>query len=1320
MPFDDGISEERLSGSQSSWSLQFRLKSALFHVHFQHSPPLQPSKYHSPLRSLAPLFLAVLQTAQLLGILLSFTEGIQDYEDSGLSTLRALLLGTWVFGDGQGSLALLLSLGLLGACIVSYTLEIAFALGKGEGGVPNSLLVISRICFWLLHRALLYPCMQQWQEATLGPYPAWQRVVGCTALVLGWAVLSVRGLFVGDNNWYLRQSCLYAKTDCGFELREVATAVVLSGITCYFSGYSPFYGCIAAFLLTAQLVFQLSSHFPYLNSLTQHCRTVQYVLSCWMALCVLLGRLCGTIRVTVGLWLFLSPCFALFTVVFLRKRLKGWRKCEECKSFWDYEVALRQALQAFELGKVTDFDLRSTILKGLRRFAGEKRAYLLFSQYYYYLRSEAEYALLRLACANMCDSSLIPDFQVYHFFLRVSELEESEERNYLQYVGFYRQTMRADLSLCEGLCGVVGLLIGPKCSLEKLETAITSLAESVNRTQFIYRQARNRFPSDSLLKQLHSSLSKEVFLGKSDTQQGEISARTARQAGITELSGYSAIDTGVFVISCSKGKFGKIVFASQHCAKMLDTTVEEIEGRDLDDFLPPPFGINHNRLLSNFIQAGEAREIYRSHLFLYAHTKYSVEVTFRFRPTGYRGVPYFVVAIRGKPHSREFALYDADMRVTSHSKAFPEVIGVQVSAKGTLNGQELKRLLPGIEGKADLGEGRAMHYLHPGTGASYYMLFASTGLGSRTVHWVYIFHSEKNVKDLIDPNLRRSFTYKHADTLSSAHSQLLSGNLMAESSATSYVGSFALSLKGSKMRRKVHLAETRMKIAFGVGGIVAICLALVSVMSFFTVLETLGEEHTDTESHMLLAPLRMTEIVYFARKMELVEEGMEAATLANLTSTLETNIQGLESIAGANYRSDTHRVLVWSRLNHAFQHQYIGLGSALSDFLTHANALLAGKLQSSDDFFYVYRNGLGELLATLQHLTAKNGSAEEDSSQSTVTTTLLAVCLGSAAALGLALLCIFQSHVRLTAVKSSLWKRLVRMDAGKLMLVALPHQERLVQVHGLQAPPVLKTGLRRCHVRDRNHWQRLMAIGAVYVVSSCAVYLLAGLYGSAELQSITYHKLDLVHTTSSLLSQPLLAVLYAQEAVLARLQTGYFQLVPEGQLQVSIVAQALQAVQQLRSDMKETMHSLGTGEIINLYVQDNCPLLSTSSCTHQVFKLGLEPAISELAMSLSDLFQQSEPSISALSALASQAEALTAVLRVLYSLSMDTAKAEIRTFQRNMLICFAFYSLICVFLSLCLYFPYVRRRARECLSLWTVMLLVRSDLASNKGKKELL
>lgn len=1310
MSFDDGISEERFSGSNSAWSLLFRLKSALFHVHFQHSPTLQPCKVHSPLRSLTPLFLSVLQTAQLLSLLLIYAEDIQDYEDSGLSTVRALLLGTGMLDNSQEGLILLLSVGLLGTCIGSYGLEIAFALGKGEGGVPNFLLVISRFSFWLLHRALLYPCLLQWQKAALEQSPAWQQALGFLALGLGWTVLSVRGLFVGDNNWYLRKSCLYAKAECGFELREIATAVVLTGTSCYFGRFSPFYGCVSAFLLTAQLVFQLSSRFPYLNLFTQHCRTAQYVLSSWMAVCIFLGRLCGTIRVTMGLWLLLSPCFTLFTVILLRKRLKGWRKCEDCESFLDYEIALRQVLQAFELDKVTDFDLKSTILKGSRRFAGEKRAYLLFSQYYYYLRSEAEYALLRLACANACVSSLIPDFQVYHFFLRVSELEDSEERNYLQYVGFYRQTMRADWRLCESLCGLVGLLAGTKCALEKLETAVQSLAESIDVTQFIYKQARKRFPSDSVLKELHLSLLEEVFLQKSDRQQGEISAKTGRKAYISEQAGYSGVDTGVFVISCSRGKFGKIVFANQQCAKMLDTTVEEIEGRDLDDFLPPPFGINHNRLLSNFIQAGEAREIYRSHLFLYAHTKYSVEVTFRFRPTGYRGVPYFVVAIRSKPHIREFALYDADMRVTSHSKAFPEVIGVKVTAKGTLNGEELKQLLPGIEGKADLGEGQAIRYTHPITGANYYMLFASTGLGSRTVRWIYIFHNEKNVRDLINPSLRRSLTFKHFDTQSSAPSQPQDGQDSRAGSATSYFGSFSLSLKGLKLRRKVYLAERRMKIAFGTGGIVAICLALVGVLSLFTNLETLRKEHSDTDSHFFLAPLRMAEIVYFARKMELVEAGIETSPLSNLTSTLEMYISELESIAGGNYRSDTSRILVWSRLNYAIKCQYLGLGSALSDFLTHANALLAGKIHSSDDFFYVYRNGLGELMATLQRRTHQNGSAEGASSQSAVLTTVLTTFLGTVTALGLASLCVFQSHIRLLRVKRRIWKLLVRMDTEKLMRVALPHQERLVQIHGLQAPPLIKTGLRHGHVRERSHWQCLMIIG-VYVVSSCAIYLLAGLYGYSELQNIIYRKLDSVHTTSHMLSQPLLAVIYAQEAVLDKEQNGYFRLVPEGQLQTSILSQALQAVQQLRSNMQETMEVLGNSEIRDIYLQDNCPLLPTvSHCAHQTFKLGLESAILDLAMSLSDLFELPNPSISALSALKTQAEALTSIFRVIYSISMQTAQATMATFQRYLVLCLCFYSLGCVLLSLFVYFPYVRHRKKECLGLWTVMLLVRNDL----------
>jgi hypothetical protein len=656
------------------------------------------------------------------------------------------------------------------------------------------------------------------------------------------------------------------------------------------------------------------------------------------------------------------------------------------------------------------------------------------------------------------------------------------------------------------------------------------------------------------------------------------------------------------------------------------------------------------------------------------------------------------------------------MRVTSHSKEFPTVIGVQVGLKGTLNGQELKELLPGIERKAEMGEGRALFYTHPTTNASYYMLFASTSVGSGAVRWVYIFHSEKNVRDFVNPGLRRSFTLVHTESVHSAPSFIEKRNIdeAGEALKAANKNNFAQSKTGTKLRKRIHSAGKRMKIAFGAGSLVAISLAFISALFIFTLLNTLQEEHTDTQSHIFLAPLRMAEIVHFTRKLQLIDAGIEPAALTNLTNSLEISITQLENIAGANYRSDTSRVVMWSRPNHSIKYQYLGLGSALSDFLMHANALLAEKPLSLDDFFYIYRNGLGELMGKLHLKTAKNGDSEQEMSELMVINIVVVTFISSIAGLGLTLLFIIQSHMRLRTVQRRLWTVLFQLNIGNIEKVVLPFQERLAKVHGLQTYPYLKAGKWRNYREERSLWQYLVIICAVYVVSSTAIYLFTGVYGYTELRDITTTKLDAVHVTSHMLSLPLLTVIYAKEFSLNRTSSGYFRLTPEGQLQISLSAQAILAAEELRRDLKETMQLLDSWEIRDIYLYDNCPLVpAVANCDQKVQVLGLETAILGLSMSLSDLLERentdSNLAISSLFALETQAEALTSVLKSVYSISMQLAKASIATFRVNMMTCYAAYCTGCLLLCLLVYFPYARRRIRQCASLWTVMLLIKDD-----------
>jgi len=1335
MKFAQGIIDEKTEITvPSSYPLPNLLLHSLFKVHFSHSGSLVSPRLDSYFRTSPQLFVALVQSLQVLGLILDYAQEVSGYGDLGFflwafRLFRPELLAKHYISEQK---AFYLFLIFLLVCAVVTLVEFLCALFQPEAKLPAPLCLLSRGLLTLLHRVLFLPTAFILLQHSRSTTVLWEKALSGLGLVLTLFLPVHRLAFVTNNNWYIRKFRLLAKCSPDFEARELVGFMLIVVLRQSVLSSSPTFNCGLTLLIGTYLYGRVVWTIPYFNLLTSSTKAVQFALAVWMSAAVLLGLLCDSAYVTFSLFVFCSPLISLFAVYLLKWSIRQIPSSQLSRTFSAFELSLRLVLAKHEKGKISDVALKDIFLKGVKRFSGNKLVHLLFAQYYFYIRDEPEYALLRLACAHDCQSNVVADFQVFHFFEQVSDSSKSEERGYLDYVYYYRKTMRADFDLCRVTLEVLNLLKSPLRSSKRLEKSVRKLAKTIEYVNEAYYQVIRKFPLDHSMRSQRASLRTSLF---HDIAGAELVTKLskAETVNVNSIEAYTGTDVGVFVISCHKAKFGKIVFANPRCAEILDTTVEEIEGSDLDDYLPPPLSAGHNAVMASFISAGEAKEVFRSHLFLYAHSKYSVEVTFRFRPSAFLGVPYFVVAIRAKPSHREFAIFDANLTITSHSRCLHTVLEVQVGEKGTLNGLKLLDLLPGLNEKLKKARNSPFLYKHPGSRRTYYGLFASTGLGSHVIRWVYIYNEGSQVSDLVETTSLGSIKAKQVlfpvstskkqeeeeggDSQSSSEaSSDRQQRLEGSNSSHSQFSNFAVSMKGFRLRSQTNSAGKLYTCSFLAGAVLAALLALANLLLLLGTMKEMAAAHELSSTSLSLAPFYLAQVTYLSRTLTLIAMKFDSKPLEE-----EVKLKLLDVVA--NFQAlNTHttdmqlgeELAVWTQYQRESRWETDSLGSALTHIVTRVSSFLGdGKCDLDDDFLFLYRNGLGETMEAAKAKVEALHREVNDRAYATILTAAAGCFLLTAAILAVSIALIVRSILVLSNTHSELWSLLLGLTPEQLTALAEPHLDRLRAVHGLAQLPVLAEFKRRREVQPSRKWLLHFVTLLLYALTTSSIFFLAGIYGYTQITTFTDSSLDAVDRVSESVELPFVSLFYLKEWALDVMYgQGYYSLVAEGQKVFDSESKVLREVDELHANICDFATDITQSSLAQYIIDSRCQP-TEPNCAGTALAHGLHAAVHEFVLSMEEaaevLAQEGSLPWSRLEDLEKQGMQLTDALMNAWVLASTVANQDIEAFETYMSLYFAFYCVGVCLLYLCFYRPRIRSLQRDCLDLWRVSMLVRSD-----------
>jgi hypothetical protein len=1153
---------------------------------------------------------------------------------------------------------------------------------------------------------------------------------------------------------------MLARPSPSFELKEAAVSLLISLLLALRKPSETSLLVICGLCL--YLLFQLLYFQPYYNGVTQGLKSVQYACCAWVCVAAEASLATDTMTTAVCLVLFVAPCIGVLTGYGQWWRSKAYRD-DNSGDFWKYELRWRRFLAVNER-KSNETPLLSLICEGAKLHSSLKQYFLLVAQYYYYHRDLPEIALLRLSMTKQCQGSLLIDFQVVRLAVALEQISNSEEREFVDYESSFSKAKALDLKLCERTCEVLTMLRNKNTANDHLQRSFRHLARVIYTAKDTYRGLKARFPSDPFVLESFGSFIESLFHDKSGADlitRGNFEKNRRKKANINLIESYSSDDTGVMIISCDPDTFGKITYANEQLGIILRCKVYDIVGKDLDDFIPNPYNCNHNARLTHFLAGGEAKEVFRKNLFLSSMGRFSVEVTFRFRPTAVLNIPYFVTAVRRKPTNREFVLFNDKLEITSHSFGFKSIL--RLTTKESLIGLGLEQVLPGVTEKYKYKETDPFLYRNE-EGLQLGAMYSQVDLGSQIIRWLYVFSQVRDINDLFATTSGEVMSQLKRDLITSCPSQVseekttesslqhrqlmikdFSGHIKETHMMSSTVlrdtrddgsslahthTSFATSNIGFKLRRKALQAVKTYKLAYLATMLLVVACLAVSLVIMHTTFYSVTQAKNVTDRGQIRS--EVVKICHLARRLNLIMQGVEPkAAQSPVVTALLTEVASLQESVDKHLQSEREQVPVWRLIQDMYEFRRESLLTALTEYAAHAQFQADGPSadENNADFFYVYANGPSHLLKSLNSTinSALNDLKSTGFAILTIVNTISTVVI--AGLLLLSTVFVVRSLMQLRSCYRNLWQFIVKLPTSALQETIKVHQERIECVHGEEYFSHEQTRVKENPglLQPPSEYLPVVLKTSIYIVVSVGFLLFMLLYEFVEVRELVEKQTDYLNAKSMTTFLPTLALTLLKEVFISsRKGKSYAEIVRQSQvfpsleLEVKSVLSTLAWVE--NQVLFDTTKLTSSGLDVSPMLENACPYLniSTPSCQNNALFKGQHEGIIELRSAALDTLNRIAKGLVSwedFSNLEDYVDQLTAVTVLTTEKTEDYSSETSQQFINEMLAYSCGYMLLSACLYLFLYLPLITNLQERCVSVWRVTSLIRRDYAGQVSRQ---
>ncbi|CAG9317123.1 unnamed protein product [Blepharisma stoltei] len=473
------------------------------------------------------------------------------------------------------------------------------------------------------------------------------------------------------------------------------------------------------------------------------------IIACGLAsvsvtlLIFIFGQIMDNAMITVILSIFLQPMVLIFTILLARKNYYSLPcKIENIKNQFDFERKFRHFL--IDENRENKNEVLDLFKEYWNMSLFQKNKFFVMWEFYYCLHLKDErLARIKLSKISTVKSSFEADIQEWRIFtwLLNRKYKPFPDINYLHYLKELSRVKKFDEKLCLILVELCSEFSSRSPKIDRLIKLVNKTSNSIKVTTENYKlitEKHKNFESYDLYAS---------FLDNIISNHEEANLVNRKKNGLNQyqkndddrLENYGK-GVGVILISCAVDSFGSIAYLNEKAAVTLKSSIINISGTSVMNFIPPPYDLIHEKIMKKFIFECTSTLVSSHHDLVFRCTDgFLLECDTLIKLSAFHNSAYFLLSFKPKKTSRHVALISGDGFIISHSISFP----CYFSNEKSLKDMHISNIIPYYQ---NIKKGVPWIFTHNGKEVG--LLVKNKAIRWKILNYLLIVHDDEELAKL--------------------------------------------------------------------------------------------------------------------------------------------------------------------------------------------------------------------------------------------------------------------------------------------------------------------------------------------------------------------------------------------------------------------------------------------------------------------------------------------------------------------------------------------------------------------------------------------
>ncbi|CAG9317118.1 unnamed protein product [Blepharisma stoltei] len=432
---------------------------------------------------------------------------------------------------------------------------------------------------------------------------------------------------------------------------------------------------IAVFFLSFILYLRIIYSMQYFNTIENSIQACKMVTVSSSILFFIFAIIVDNAEILMFLTVILTPVLLYFTIRIIRRRYKNLPNLHKNpKNQYEFEKTFRHLLAE---GNPDDkLEVLSLFLGYWREshFIKDKLFVTWEFNFCLYTLKDERLARVKLSKIANAKSSFEGDVQEWRLFNWLVRKKHAlfADTDYLEYLKNFSRIKNQDEELCFILAELQGEFSLRLPRIEKLVNLTKRAAQHIFYISDGYKNLLEKHQNPEAFD-IYSSYLDDML---NDNEEANFILRKKNSINFSNrhdannLKNYGK-DLATILVSCSDDFFGRIVHINDKASQFLKTSIGNILGSSIINFIPQPFDAKHENNMKRFIAECQSIDIpCHEKLFLQNFGGFLFECNMLITLTAFHNCSYFLVSFKPRPVIRELAITTHEGTIIAHTEMF--------------------------------------------------------------------------------------------------------------------------------------------------------------------------------------------------------------------------------------------------------------------------------------------------------------------------------------------------------------------------------------------------------------------------------------------------------------------------------------------------------------------------------------------------------------------------------------------------------------------------------------------------------------------------